>query len=214
MADLISLEQFRLYAKIRTSDSDELLEDIIIPAVSEAVREYTGFNWDLRTYDPELVNGNNRSGLYARQAGKPGPPIDVAQTMTATENGTALVVSTGYDVEADVIVDPERGLFIRRSGPTQRTTSVSSLASGDRWQPGAQNIALVYTSGYTTTTLPADLRIVCLYKAQMLWRHSDRKLVGISTRSGEKSNVGLLDDLPALYKTILDGRRRWIAPGF
>jgi len=195
MAELITLDEAKDYGKVRGSESDDLL-NAIIPAVSASIRQWTGFDWDLRAYT-ERRNGNGLGQTTALRAGPPGPPVLAAPAPTATEDGLALTVATSYSVTADVIVDLERGAFHRRVG---------------RWEPGIQNVVLGYSAGDAVASIPGDVKLVARYATIMLWRASDRKTVGIASRGGDKGNVGLLEDLPALYKRMLDARRRWNQP--
>src|SRR3990172_9362455 len=102
MAGLITLDEAKTYGKIRGSESDELLA-AIVPAVSASIRQWTGFDWDLRAYT-EPRSGGARGQMPARRAGPPAPPILAAPAPTVTEDGLALTVATSYSTSADVIV--------------------------------------------------------------------------------------------------------------
>lgn len=204
-ADLIKLAEAKAFGKLRGSEEDAILA-AIIPAVSEGIRHWTGFDWDTRTYS-EIRNGNGQVAMHAQQAGKPGPPI--TGTPTVQENGVNLVVALGYSTSADVIVDQDEGLFYRRPGTT------SGMVLGGRpgrWAEGVQNLVFGYSSGYAQDSIPGDIKLVAKYATIMIWKHSDKKTVGIGSRAQGQGSVSLLEDLPDFYKRILDARRRVIQP--
>lgn len=202
--DLITKAEVKAFGKITGSSEDAILA-AIIPAVSEAIRDWTAFDWDQRTYS-EIRNGNGQPGMHAQKAGKPGPPM--TGTPTVQENGTTLIVATGYSATADVIVDLDEGLFYRRPG----TTSLQVTGFPGRWAVGVQNLVFTYQSGYAQASIPGDIKLVAKYATVMIWKHSDRKTVGIGSRAQGQGSVSLLEDLPDFYKRILDANKRVMQP--
>src|SRR3989304_925514 len=97
MADLITLDEAKAYGKIRGSESDELLA-AIVPAVSASIRQWTGFDWDLRAYT-EPRNGSGLGQMTALRAGPPGPPILAPPAPPLTEDGLALPVAASDSTE-------------------------------------------------------------------------------------------------------------------
>lgn len=194
MPDLVSLDEVKKYLRLgKTSEHDAELA-AIIPAVSEDVRRYTGFDWDLRSYT-ERRDGQNVRGLLALKGGLPGPPIVSVEGVT--ENGTALVVATAYSTSADVVVDLERGWFYRQ---------------GDLWSPGLLNVVLSYTTGYAVASIPADIKLPVKYACGVFLKHIDSKWIGIKSRNAGQGSVTIVDELPDMYRGMLDRRRRVMAP--
>lgn len=207
MTDLITRDEAKKYLRIgKTSEHDDEL-NAIIPAVSEDIRRYTGFDWDARSY-VERRDGQNVRGLLALKGGLPGPPIVSVEGVT--ENGTALVVATQYSTSADVVVDLERGWFYRQGG----TTPVSGglAATPGLWCPGLLNVVLSYTTGYAVAAVPADIKLVAKEACAIFFVRTDRKWQGIQSRSAGHGSVSIVDELPALYRGMIDRRRRVMQP--
>jgi len=207
VADLVTRDEVKKYLRLgKTSEHDEELA-AIIPAVSEDVRRYTGFDWDVRSYT-ERRDGQNIRALLALKGGLPGPPIVSVEGVT--ENGSALVVATEYSTSADVVVDLERGWFYRRGGTTPVGGDFGSTAG--LWSPGLLNVVLSYTTGYAVASIPADIKLPVKYACGVFLKHIDSKWIGISSRSAGQGNVSIVDELPDLYRGMLDRRRRVMAP--
>jgi len=205
--DLVSLDEVKKFLRLgKTSEHDQELT-AIIPAVSEDIRSYTGFDWDERTYT-ELRNGNGQAALTALKAGRPGPPI--ASVTSVKENGVLLTVATGYSTTADVIVDLVRGVFTRRQGST--TPGTGGWPTPGRWSEGVLNLELVYQAGDVIASIPADIKLPAKYVCGVFLKHVDSKWIGIQSRSAGQGNTTLVDELPAMYRSMLDGRRRVLAP--
>ena len=207
MADLVSLQEVKKYLRIaKTSEHDDEL-NAIIPAVSEDIRRFTGFDWDTRAYT-ERRDGQNVRGLLALRGGLPGPPIVSVEAVT--ENGTALVVATQYSTSADVVVDLERGWFYRQGGTTPVSGGLASTPG--LWCPGLLNVVLSYTTGYAVASIPADIKLPAKYAAGVFLKHVDAKWIGIQSRSAGQGSVSIIDELPALYLGMLERRRRVMVP--
>jgi len=202
--DLIKIDELKVFGKLDSNEYDDQLT-VLIAAISEQIRHWTLFDWDQNTYS-EIRNGNGQLAMQALKAGRPGPPI--TGTPTVAEDGVNLVVAIGYSTTADVVADLDRGIFYRRPGTT--TTTGRSLLPG-RWSPGVQNLVFGYQTGYTQDQIPGDIKLVAKYASLMVWKQSDKKQIGISSRGTDKGSVGFLEDLPDLYKQMLNARRRMIA---
>ena len=198
MTDLITTKQARLYLKLKDGEKDDDIGPII-SAVSEFVRGRTGLKFDQRIYT-EFHNGKGLRTLRVRET-----PVATSPAPTVTENGTALVVTTGYSDTADVVYDPGEGVFHRRTGSTFIGGTRTDIPG--RWSPGAQNITIVYTGGYLPADMPADIMLVVKYALSFAWQHTDRKQVGVSAKSSGGGNITLLETLPKFYLNILDRHR-------
>lgn len=207
MSNLVSLDEVKKFLRIgKTSEHDDEL-NAIIPAVSEDVRSYTGFDWDQRTYT-ELRNGNGQPAMTALKAGRPGPPIN--SVTSVKENGVLLTVATGYSTIADVIVDLARGVFTRAPGSSSPATGFR--ATPGRWSEGVLNLELVYQAGDVVASIPADIKLPAKYACGVFLKHIDSKWIGIQSRSAGQGSVSIIDELPALYRSMLERRRRVLTP--
>jgi hypothetical protein len=200
VADLITVEEFRNYMGlgVKANETQNELMAACVSAASDWVREALNRDMDFRAYT-ETYDGNGLPFLWLRQEHVATSPIP-----TVVENGTALVVKAGYDVTADVTLDPERGVLYRQSGPTQIVGNVSRLPN--RWSIGIQNIAITYSAGYST--IPADVKILTRYVAARFWKETDSKAIGISRRSAGAHSTDFMTDLPTLYREIVDQKKR------
>lgn len=208
MPDLVSLDEVKKFLRLgKTSEHDQELA-AIIPAVSEDVRTFTGFDWDLQEFT-ERRNGTGQPSMTALKAGRPGPPI--VSVTSVKENGVALTVATSYSTSADVIVDLVRGVFTRAPGTTPAGFSGVWSTPG-RWTEGVLNLELVYQAGYAQASIPADIKLPVKYACGVFLKHIDSKWIGISSRSAGQGNVSLVDELPDMYRGMLERRRRVLAP--
>lgn len=203
--DLVSLQEVKKYLRIvKTSEHDDELT-AIIGAVSEDVRNFTGFDWDQRTYT-EQRNGNGQPAMTALKGGRPGPPI--TSVTSVKEDGVLLTVATSYSTTADVVVDLTRGLFTRRPGSTG--SQAVPVAPG-RWNDGVLNLEWIYQAGYAIDQIPADIKLPTKYACAVFFKHLDTKWQGISSRSAGQGSVSIIEELPDLYRGMLQRRQRVIA---
>ena len=192
--DLLTLDETKKYLRIgKTSEHDAELP-LLISAVSEDIRTFTGFDW-LQQAVTEHRNGNDQAALTALKAGRPGPPI--TSVTSVKENGVALTVATSYSASADVIADLARGVFTRQGGV---------------WCPGVLNVELVYQAGAAVAAIDADIKLVAREAVAIFFKRMDTKWQGISSRSSGQGSVSIIDELPPLYRGMLERRRRVITP--
>jgi len=192
--DLLTLDEAKKYLRISKSSQHDAELPALIGAVSEDIRTFTGFDWLEQTLT-ELRNGNCQAGLTALKAGRPGPPI--TSVTSVKENGVALTVATAYSATADVVVDVTRGTFTRQGGI---------------WAEGVLNVELVYVAGTAVAAIPADIKLVAREAVGIFFKRMDTKWQGISSRSSGQGSVSIIDELPPLYRGLLERRRRVMAP--
>ena len=194
---IIDLDSLKAYLKVprENSNSDEVLE-MVRQGAEGYVRAYCSRQFTQASY-VETFNGTNRKALRLVET-----PVAISPAPTVTEDGAALVVAVGYSTSADVVCDPVNGLMHRLP------TGSRATAQTNAWSPGVQNITVTYTGGYTTATTPGDLRMATAYVGGILWRASDKMEIGVMSRGDAAHNISLLEDLPAIYKRILDVYKR------
>lgn len=209
MADLLTLDEAKKYLRLTKTSAHDAELPVLISAASEEIRTYTGFDWDQRDIT-EQRNGNGQAALTALKAGRPGPPI--TSVTSVKENGTTLVVATAYSTTADVVVDLVRGVFTRRPGTTPGGASTGLWGSPGRWTEGVLNIELVYQAGDVVASIPADIKLATREIVAILFKRMDAKWQGISSRSSGQGSVSIIDELPPLYRGLLERRRRILQP--
>ena len=204
MADLITVEEFRNYIGLgaKANESQNELMSACVASASEWIREAVNRELDFRAY-AEKYDGNGLPYLWLKQDKVAASPMP-----TVTANGTALIAAPGYGVNADVILDGERGVLYRQSGPTQIVGNVSRLPN--RWSIGIQNISATYSAGYAT--IPSDLKLLARYMAAVYRKEPDTKAVGVARRTTGAQSTDFMKDLPEMYQqTILQRRRVYFA---
>lgn len=192
MADglIVQLEEFKDYlgndVKKSGGEKDSLLTDAILSA-EDMVRGQCSDNFDQRAYTDEYHSGTDRPHLWARHL-----PVAISPLPVVTENGAALVVAAGYSSSANVVFEPTRGVFSRMAGGAKTT-----------WLIGENNVNFSYTGGYLLGLAPRDLRLLVKFVAALVWQESDRNQYAVKRRSGQQGSTEFWDDIPPLYKAIV-----------
>lgn len=205
MTPLATLKEFKdwLGTGAKSNSVSDPLLNSCLDAASDWVREQVNRDLTQQAYD-ERYNGNGLPYLSLNQV-----PVATSTLPAVEEDGSALVVAVGYDLTADVILDPVKGWLNRQPGTTP-SFGVSPGIPG-RWSLGFQNVRVVYTAGYAT--IPPSLKSLALYVAARYWKESDRKEFGVLSRSTGSHSVTFLQGLPEIYKeTIRRNKRVYYAP--
>jgi len=175
MANLITLDDYKLLEGINSTTSDDKFE-YLITAVSKLVRNYTGqefdsyagspgktelfdIQWD--TYVVQLAETPviNITGVYER----------TSQSETYTElfaNGT----NSKYEWYFDTITE---SIF--------RTEESGSYRN---WSKGVGAVKVIYTSGYTTIPYDLKLAIADLITYYHKDEYKERQSIGSASREG------------------------------
>jgi len=175
MANLITLDDYKLLEGINSTTSDDKFE-YLITAVSKLVRNYTGqefdsyagspgktelfdVQWD--TYVVQLAETPviNITGVYER----------TSQSETYTElfaNGT----NSKYEWYFDTITE---SIF--------RTEESGSYRN---WSKGVGAVKVIYTSGYTTIPYDLKLAIADLITYYHKDEYKERQSIGSASREG------------------------------
>ena len=175
MANLITLDDYKILEGINSTSSDDKFE-YLITAVSKLVRNYTGqefdsyagspgktelfdIQWD--TYVVQLAETPviNITGVYER----------TSQSETYTElfaNGT----NSKYEWYFDTITE---SIF--------RTEESGSYRN---WSKGVGAVKVIYTSGYTTIPYDLKLAIADLITYYHKDEYKERQSIGSASREG------------------------------
>lgn len=203
MADLITLDEAKEYLGFAEDDEHDDILLLFLKAGSDVFRSITGLNWDQRGYT-ETRSGKGTRSIRVRQR-----PIAATPLPTATENGTTLTVAVGFSTTADVVVElgdeDTPGAFHRRTGPTVVAPPVA-LVPGV-WAPGVLNIVLGYTGGFAVADVPEDIKVFVKYATAFLWKHTDKKEIGVAQRSVGQGSTTFLEEMPKVYRDIAERRR-------
>lgn len=157
---------------------------VIISAVSLAVQKEVGCDIAEATYTSEYASGNGTSMLDLAAW-----PITAVTSVEDTDGYT-------YDEGADYdyVID-KGGLHLRK------------LAGA--WAEGVKNYIVTYKAGYTT--VPADIKLVCLELIARKWKTVKESGWGESSRSfpgGSVSQVNADGELTKAQLRVLDKYRR------
>lgn len=207
--DLTDLAGVKAWGRI-TDDAanvDTLLSRLIT-AASAAVKAAVSRTISRATFT-EIRSGDDAVGrgmrIYLRE-------YPVNSITSITENGTALTFGTGYDTTKNVIYIADEGILLRQG--TTTAGMFSPLSTPGRWQPGQQNITIVYNAGWdfpraitpVATDLPYDIeQVVCEMVATMFEQGGWK---GETTRSYGGASTQMLADLSPQAKMILSQYER------
>ena len=209
LTDLVSVEQF---LALPSGNPDEGLLQSLITAVSAEVVTYCERGFMSQSYT-EIRNGNGQDAMSFLN-----PPCTSLGSLTINTvpiEPAPDSLSSGYSFDAERIY--VRGL--PGSGP-------SSAFNFGRivFEPGLQNVTIVYTAGYFTprqkavgqsqpagvAPLPADLRMAATELAALRYRQSKRWGDTGFGVGAERVNY-FVGDMPAATRLKLDRYRR-VAP--
>lgn len=204
-AKLITLEEFKDYAGLgpkSRSDKDGLI-GACIDAAGDDLRSALSFDLDLQVYD-ERYDGNGSPYLPIHMF-----PVATSPLPVVEENGVPLVVAFGYNVNADVIIDPGpitrlTSWMYRQNGPNVVFGGSSGLQP--RWSEGFQNVHIVYTAGYSP--VPEQFKMVVRYLAKRYFDEADQKKIGFARRASGPNSAEFMADLPEVMQSVIRINRR------
>lgn len=174
MARVVSLAEAKDYLNITTTSSDEELRRLI-EVISRVGEQYTGRVFGRRTVTDRL------SGGFAQLALHSVPVIEVTQVK---ENG-AVVPASGW-----VLSSGTGGVLTRLNGTLFRA-----------WHPGAYNIEVTYTAGYSNQ--PAPDRHGCLEFLRHLWT-TQRGSIAMMPRDVDEWNPSQAFSIPRRVQELWD----------
>lgn len=187
----------------------DTLIDRLVTASSEIIKRLTSRRLVKATYTSEFYDGDRagkgRTELWLRE-------FPVNSVVSVKENGNALVVATGYNPTADVLLVGQEGYLIRQIGTTG--TAYYRPGRGAGWAPGRQNIELTYTAGWDyprvgtagvapwlDTDLPFDIEQAATELTVLLF--NERNRIGDGGKTFEKWTVNYIRKLnPAIADVI------------
>lgn len=205
----------------KTDGLDDEVLNRVINAATAAVETSTGRLIMSRAHTV-VVDGSRAVGRTKEVLRLAHGPVESsAPAPVVTENGEALTVATGYDLDADVILDPG-GSPSDKQGPPRvprlirqrRSAQLQSDVGANPnlgWKPGIQNITITYTAGYQITTGisthgPEDIEQVVLALVWLMYKEGRRSGHQNVTRLNQAT--AYLKELPAGEQIILENWKR------
>jgi len=187
MANLITVDKYKELEGISSTKEDTKL-DILVPAVSQLVKNYCGnsiidfyttskvetFNIDWDTHIVQLTES---------------PLVSVSSVETRssfTADYTSLS-STNYFVDLDT------DSLLRVTGTGYRN-----------WPRGAGAVRVTYNAGYSTTPLDLQLAVADLITYYLRDEHKTRQTLAGATRETQESSIRNSPAFPDHIKRVLD----------
>lgn len=184
MADIITLEDFKTYKSIKSTDRDEGLR-IIVGAVNQFVKTYCN-----RTFVDHYESANSITSYQDGTASDTAyldefPVKEVLEVAVSSDGGVTYTTLTENE---DYFVDKEEGLVLSYSGNPFILTRI-----------GHKSLKITYTGGYQKP--PKDLVLACLdlveyYKEEA---YTPKKSLG-----GSMVTQFITEKLPPHVKRTLD----------
>lgn len=153
-AALVSLTDTKTYLGIANTTSDARLE-LLIDSVSDRIERLCGRQFVARAYTTR-VSGAGTDWLIL-----PNRPVNSITSIAyvtgaGSDESTTLIESTDYRFEA------ETGIVSRCVGGILWDTSEDRGDDGRAFAEGFKNYEVVYSAGYASTSIPADLKLIAL----------------------------------------------------
>ena len=187
MQDLVTIDDFKQYKKINSTDNDDRL-DLIIKSVSAYVKSYCNrfFNDYAIQEKTEYLNGRDKEFVYLQEF----PILTLTSVHTSIDGGTSY---TELAIGTDVYIDEETGQLIKAD-------ELPFVTAGT----GHKSVKVVYTGGFNE--IPEDLKLACLDLVDY-YRDSGfipKKQVGPNTTENQLSRQTSTVSLPSHIRRVLD----------
>ena len=196
MADLVTLEEYKLYEGINSSQYDEKFESLI-PAISALVRNYTGQDFDAYSASPGLTESFDiRWASDTVELGH-GPVLQIQNVYVRNTQSEAYteLFSDGDGSPAGYDYVYEKPCFLIRTTDTGFTN----------WPTGAGAVKVIYTAGFTE--IPPDLQLAVsdLVSYYHNNEHKRRQSIASASRDGAPASAVLNDPgFPDHIRRVLD----------
>lgn len=196
MADLITLEEYKLFEGVNSTQYDEKFESLIT-SVSKLVRTYCGTEFDLYAGSPGITDTFdiqwNTHVVQLRES----PIINILSVEERASQSSDYVT-----LYANGENDQYNWYFDEVSDSILRTSYTGAYTD---WPKGVGAVRVTYTAGYAT--IPEDLKLgVCdliTYYHKDEWK--ERQTLGSATREGAGTS-GIRNDpgFPDHIRRVLD----------
>jgi hypothetical protein len=197
MADLITLREYKNFAGL-TGESENAKINVIIPAISQAVKTYCGTSF-VDYYSSDKTEYYDIKDRYTNAIILDESPIvsvtSVEERQNQSDSYTTLIFeNSDSSGKYDYVVDYNADTIFR------------TTASGDKMFPqGRKAVKVVYKSGYAAT--PQDLKLACFDLVKYYLKDERKANLTISgaqiqnpVSTSLRENIGFPDHI----KRILD----------
>ena len=197
MADLITLREYKNFAGL-TGESENAKINVIIPAISQAVKTYCGTSF-VDYYSSDKTEYYDIKDRYTNAIILDESPIvsvtSVEERQNQSDSYTTLIFeNSDSSGKYDYVVDYNADTIFR------------TTASGDKMFPqGRRAVKVVYRSGYAAT--PQDLKLACFDLVKYYLKDERKANLTISgaqiqnpVSTSLRENIGFPDHI----KRILD----------
>jgi hypothetical protein len=182
---LATLAQLKTHLGFKTSDTQyDAKLTLFLSAGSDFVESYCARVFASQSYT-ELFHGNRSNFLNPRQW----PIISITELRISSErdwvSASSLISSTAYGISSD---------------------KIEIVYYDSIFPKGYDNVRLQYTAGYST--MPNDLVMANLWASEWFYLHNNRGDAGRTSASKQGESIGILDDIPAMIRSILANYKR------
>jgi hypothetical protein len=182
---LATLAQLKTQLNFKQSDTQyDAKLTLFLSAASDWIESYCNRKFESQVWT-ELFHGNRSNLLNPKQW-----PITAI---------TSLKISGTRDWS-----DP--GVLVDAADYGIDSDEVGVIYFGAHFPGGFNNVQLVYTAGYAT--IPSDLQLVCLWAGEWFYLHNQRGDAGRVSVGKQGESVGILADIPAMIKSVLQSYKR------
>jgi hypothetical protein len=188
MTDLITLDEYKEFEGISSSNDDSRLEKLI-PSVSQLVKTYCG-NSIIDYYSTnrvELFSVKWGSSIVQLTESPLISIVSVEERDRPTDAYTALTENTDYYLDFDT------DSVIRISGKTEK-----------RWKDGPGSVKVTYKAGYSDTPEDLKLAVIDLVKYYIRDEHKERRSLAGATIENQGVTKLRSGDFPDHIQRVLD----------
>lgn len=196
MADLITLDEYKLYEGVNSTQYDEKFESLITN-VSKLVRTYCGTEFDAYAGSPGVTEVFDIQWDTHVVQLRNCPIIEILNVFerTAQNSDYEELYRDGTNDKYDYYVDTVTDSVIR----TQPSGAYKN------WKQGTGSVKIIYTAGYAS--IPADLKLavadLITYYHKDEWK--ERQTIGSATREGAGASAVRNDPgFPDHIRRVLD----------
>lgn len=188
MTDLITLDEYKEFEGISSSNDDSRLEKLI-PSVSQLVKTYCG-NSIIDYYSTnrvELFSVKWNSSIVQLTESPLISIVSVEERDRPTDAYTALTENTDYYLDFDT------DSVIRISGKIEKS-----------WKDGPGSVKITYKAGYSETPGDLKLAIIDLVKYYIRDEHKERRSIAGATLENQGVTKLRSGDFPDHIQRVLD----------
>lgn len=196
MADLITLDEYKVYEKINSSSNDEQMQ-AVLTSVSSLIKSYCNTTFVDNTGSPGLSEVFDiQWDTYVVQL-KDSPILSIlsVEERSSQANAYTQLVNDGTDGKYEFYVDYFTDSVFR-----------TNITGGYICFPrGTGSVKVTYTSGYITVPEDLKLAVVDLVRYYLKNEYKDRYAIGAtSVDNPDGSSIINSSDFPDHIKRVLD----------